>query len=64
MWVSAAWAHGSASGALDTNLGPLVFIPAAVLFVLFLVFMHRRKGWVVLVAGGAGLSAASWCRNS
>lgn len=44
MWISNAWAHGSGSGALDVNLGPLVFIPAIILFVLFLVLVGRRKG--------------------
>ncbi len=44
MWISNAWAHGSGSGALDVNLGPLVFIPAIILFVLFLFLVGRRKG--------------------
>ena len=44
MWISTAAAHGSGPGALDVNLGPLVFIPATVLFVLFLVLVGRRKG--------------------
>ena len=44
MWISTAWAHGSGSGALDVNLGPLVFIPAIILFVLFLVLVDRKKG--------------------
>ena len=44
MLVSTAWAHGSGSGALDVNLGPLVFIPAIILFVLFLVLVGRRQG--------------------
>ncbi len=43
MWISTAWAHGSGSGALDVNLGPLVFIPAIILFVLFLVLVGRKK---------------------
>ncbi len=44
MWISTAWAHGSGSGALDVNLGPLVFIPAIILFVLFLFLVGRRQG--------------------
>ena len=44
IWISTAWAHGSGSGALDINLGPLVFIPAIILFVLFLFLTGRRKG--------------------
>lgn len=44
MWISTAWAHGSGSDALDVNLGPLVFIPAIILFVLFLFLTGRRKG--------------------
>ncbi len=43
MWISTAWAHGSGSGGIDFSLGPLVFIPAIFLFVLFLFLVGRKK---------------------
>ena len=47
-------AHGTSSGSEGGGLALLIFPVAGVLFVLFLVFTHRKKGWTVLVTGGAG----------
>ena len=54
MFISSAWAHGSGSGAAVGGFGPLIFIPAIIAFVLFIVFVGTKKGWSVLVTGGAG----------
>ena len=52
--IPTASAHGTSSGSESGGLALLIFPVAAVLFALFLVFMHRKKGWTVLVTGGAG----------
>ena len=52
--ISPSLAHGTSSGSESGGLALLIFPVAAVLFVLFLVFTHRKKGWTVLVTGGAG----------
>ena len=50
-----AWAHG-ALGASTGGLGQLTIIimTTVILFSLFLVFTHQKKGWTVLVTGGGG----------
>ncbi len=52
--VPAAFAHGSSTNSSSGALALLIFPAAAILFALFLVFIHRKKGWTVLVTGGAG----------
>jgi len=52
--MQTAAAHGTSSGSAGGGMALLIFPAAAVLFVLFLVFNHRKKGWTVLVTGGAG----------
>ncbi len=52
--VSPALAHGTSTGSAGGGMALLVFPAAAILFVFFLVFTHRKKGWTVLVTGGAG----------
>jgi nucleoside-diphosphate-sugar epimerase len=47
-------AHGASPGVSGGGPGPLIFILAFILFVLYLVYDRRRKGWSVLVTGGAG----------
>lgn len=56
MLISPAFAHGGAVGTSTGGLGRifLIAIAAVILFVLFLVFTHEKKGWTVLVTGGAG----------
>jgi len=54
LFISSAWAHGSGVGAATDGFGPLIFIPAIIAFVLFIVFVNNKKGWSVLVTGGAG----------
>lgn len=49
-----ALAHGTSTGSAGGGMALLVFPAAAILFVFFLVFTHRRKGWTVLVTGGGG----------
>jgi len=51
---STALAHGTSSTSESSGMALLIFPVAAIIFVLFLVFMHHRKGWTVLVVGGAG----------
>ena len=48
------YAHGTSSGSKSDGLALIIFPLAIVLFALFLVFTHRKKGWTVLVTGGAG----------
>lgn len=54
--MSPAWAHGGSIGTSTGGLGQLmiIVISSVVLFSLFLVFTHPKKGWTVLVTGGAG----------
>jgi len=52
--ASAALAHGTSSTSEGGGMALLIFPIAAILFVLFMVFMHQKKGWTVLVVGGAG----------
>ena len=52
--IPPAFAHGANPGVSGGGPGPLIFILAFILFALFLVYNHRRKGWSVLVTGGAG----------
>ncbi|MDA1101498.1 MAG: NAD-dependent epimerase/dehydratase family protein [Proteobacteria bacterium] len=51
--VSPAAAHGTSVGS-SSGAALLIFPAAAILFALFLVLTHRKKGWSVLVTGGAG----------
>ena len=52
--IPTAGAHGTSAGSESGGLALLIFPFSAVLFALFLVFMHRKKGWTILVTGGAG----------
>ena len=52
--IPTADAHGTSSGSESGGLALMIFPIAAVLFGLFLVFMHRKKGWTILVTGGGG----------
>lgn len=54
MGIPAASAHGVASGNTEGAFTPLIFVPAVIGLALFLVLTHGRKGWNVLVVGGAG----------
>ncbi len=56
MLISPAFAHGGGLGTSTGGLGRviLIAISSVILFVLFLVFTHEKKGWTVLVTGGAG----------
>ncbi len=54
LMIHTAAAHGASVGSSGGGTALLVFPAAAILFALFLVFTHRKKGWTVLVAGGAG----------
>ncbi len=42
------------SGNTGEGYGPLILLFGVIVFILFLVFIHRKKGWTVLVTGGAG----------
>lgn len=52
--IPAAFAHGAASGNTEGAFTPLIFVPAVIALAMFLVLTHGRKGWTVLVIGGAG----------
>ena len=52
--VSPAFAHGVGSGNTGEGYAPLILLLGIIVFILFLVFIHRKKGWSVLVIGGAG----------
>lgn len=52
LWAAPALAHGTSSGSSSGGLALLIFPAAAIIFGLFLVFSHHRKGWNVLVIGG------------
>ena len=52
--VSPAFAHGVSSGNTGEGYGPLILLFGIIVFILFLVFINRKKGWTVLVTGGAG----------
>ena len=54
MSTTPALAHGASPGSSGGRMALLIFPVAAILFVFFLVFTRRRKGWTVLVPGGAG----------
>ena len=56
MSISQAWAHGASVGTSTGGMAQLflVVVASVILFSFFLVFMHPRKGWTVLVTGGAG----------
>jgi nucleoside-diphosphate-sugar epimerase len=56
MSISPASAHGVSVGTSTGGLGQLllIVITSVVLFSLFLVFNHPKKGWTVLVTGGGG----------
>ena len=49
-----ALAHSFSGGESVGGALPLILIAAVIGLVLFLVFVHHRKGWTVLVTGGAG----------
>ncbi len=49
-----AFAHGTTSGSTPGSYALLIFPVMALVFALFLVFTHHKKGWNVLVIGGAG----------
>ena len=48
------FAHGALAEGGSEGGGPLIFIPVIITFGIFLVFANRRKGWNILVVGGAG----------
>jgi len=52
--IPTAGAHGTSSGSESGGLALLIFPVATVLFALFLIFIHRKKGWTILITGGAG----------
>jgi nucleoside-diphosphate-sugar epimerase len=52
--ISPALAHGTSTSSSAGAMALLIFPAAAILFGLFLVFTHEKKGWTVLVTGGAG----------
>ncbi len=52
--MSPAFAHGVSSANTGEGYGPLILLFGILVFILFLVFIHRKKGWSVLVTGGAG----------
>lgn len=52
--ISDAFAHGASTSESTGAYVPLIFIPAIIIFGLFFVLIRRRKGWTVLVTGGAG----------
>lgn len=56
MSMSPAWAHGGGIGTSTGGLGQLILIAitSVILFTFFLVFVHPKKGWTVLVTGGGG----------
>lgn len=49
-----AHGHGAIVDGGSEGVGPLIFIPVLVAFGLFVIFANRKKGWSVLVVGGAG----------
>ncbi|MBM09721.1 MAG: UDP-glucose 4-epimerase [Magnetovibrio sp.] len=52
--MSQAFAHGVGSGSTGEGYGPLILLFGIIIFILFLVLINRKKGWTVLVTGGAG----------
>ena len=48
------YGHGAIVDGGSEGVGPLIFIPVLVAFGLFVIFANRKKGWSVLVVGGAG----------
>ncbi len=58
-YVSTVVAHGALSDDSSEGIGPLIFVPVVIALLLFLMFANRKKGWSVLVIGGAGYAGTS-----